>query len=206
MKRRSKTSQWHRRHVGDPWVKQAQQAGYRSRAAYKLLEIHQSERLIKRGQAVVDLGAAPGGWSQVAAEVLRGEGVVVGVDLLPVDPLPGVAFVQGDFCEDEVRARVLAATERSHVDVVLSDMAPDLTGVRSTDQVRSIALAEQVLAFARCALNPQGVLLMKVFQGEGFDGLFADFKASFSRVKTKKPVASRDRSRETYLLGGGLRT
>ena len=153
----------------------------------------------------MDLGAAPGGGSQVAAEALRGAGVVVGIDLLSMQPVKGVTLLQGDFCDEQAQAAILAAVERSQVDVVLSDMAPNLTGVRTTDQARAVVLAEKAIDFARNTLTPQGAMLIKVFQGEGFDALYAEFKASFVRVKAKKPKASRPQSTETYLLGRGLR-
>jgi 23S rRNA (uridine2552-2'-O)-methyltransferase len=205
MKRRSKTSQWHRRHVKDPWVQRAQKAGYRSRAAFKLEEILASEQLIRPGCIVADLGAAPGGWSQVAVKALRGQGGVYGIDLLPLDSVPGATFLQGDFRDDALQAQLLALAKTQKLDVVLSDMSPDLTGIKAADQAKSIGLCEAVLAFAAEHLDAQGVLLIKVFQGVGFDEFFRDFKATFKSVKTKKPKASRDQSKETYLLGRGLR-
>jgi len=205
MKRRSKSKQWHRRHVSDFYVKKAQQAGYRSRSAYKLAEIHEAERIFSPGQCVVDLGAAPGGWSQVALDALKGQGVVVGVDLLPVDALTGAEFLQGDFRSQDVIDQLFVSLNQTDIDVVLSDMAPNLSGVRCVDQAKSIGLAENVLAFCLEHLSQQGTLLIKVFQGEGFDSFFSDFKKGFSKVKTKKPKASRDQSKEIYLLGRDLR-
>jgi 23S rRNA (uridine2552-2'-O)-methyltransferase len=205
MKRRSKTSQWHRRHVKDPWVQRAQKAGYRSRAAFKLEEIQASEKLIRPGHVVVDLGAAPGGWSQLAADALQGKGGVYGIDLLSIDPVPGAVFLQGDFRDERMQAQLLQVAETDKVDIVLSDMSPDLTGIKVADQAKSIGLCEAVLAFATENLTEDGVLLIKVFQGSGFDEFYRDFKARFQKVKTKKPKASRDQSKETYLLGRGLR-
>lgn len=206
MKRRSKTSQWHRRHIKDPWVQQAQKLGYRSRAAFKLEEIQATEKLIRPGMTVVDLGAAPGGWSQIATKALCGKGAVYGIDLLPVDALADATFLQGDFRDEAMQAQLLSAANVDKVDVILSDMSPDLTGIRTADQVKSIALCEQALAFAAAHLaEADGAFLIKVFQGEGFDDLYRDFKTVFKRVKTKKPKASRDQSKETYLLGRGLK-
>lgn len=206
MKRRSKSKQWHRRHVKDQWVQQAQKLGYRSRAAFKLEEIQSTEKIIRPGHVVVDLGAAPGGWSQIAVDVLKGRGAVFGIDLLPIDAMADATFLQGDFRSDAMQEQLLGLAGVEKIDVMLCDMSPDLTGIRTADQAKSIGLCEAVLAFAADHLAPaDGVLLIKVFQGEGFDGFFRDFKATFERVKTKKPKASRDQSKETYLLGRGLR-
>lgn len=187
-------------------MQKAQKLGYRSRAAFKLEEIQATEKLMRPGQVVVDLGAAPGGWSQVAVDVLKGKGGVFGIDLLPVDALADAVFLQGDFKSDEMQSQLLSMAGVEKIDVLLCDMSPDLTGIKTADQAKSIGLCEAVLAFAKDnLLAADGALLIKVFQGEGFDAFYRDFKATFQRVKTKKPKASRDQSKETYLLGRGLR-
>jgi 23S rRNA (uridine2552-2'-O)-methyltransferase len=197
---RSKSSQaWLKRHVNDPYVHRAQALGYRSRAAFKLLEIEARDKLLARGQVVVDLGAAPGGWSQVAAEKVGPGGRVIALDLLEMAPLAGVTFVQGDF----TTGAALAALERelagAAVDVVLSDMAPNFSGIAVTDQARSVALCELAVAFALEHLGPGGTLLMKGFQGAGFQELLARMRREFATVAARKPDASRDRSSEMYL-------
>ena len=197
---RSKSSQtWLKRHVNDPYVHRAQALGYRSRAAFKLLEIEARDKLLARGQVVVDLGAAPGGWSQVAAEKVGPGGRVIALDVLEMAPLPGVMFIQGDF----TIAATLAALERelagAAVDVVLSDMAPNLSGIAATDQARSLALCELAVAFALEHLKPGGALLMKGFQGAGFPELLAQMRREFVTVASRKPDASRDQSSEMYL-------
>ena len=198
---RSKSSQaWLKRHVNDPYVQRAQALGYRSRAAFKLLEIEARDKLLARGQVVVDLGAAPGGWSQVAAEKAGPGGRVIALDVLEMAPLPGVTFIQGDFTTEPA----LAALERElagvAVDVVLSDMAPNLSGIAATDQARSLALCELAVAFALEHLKSGGALLMKGFQGAGFPELLAGMRREFATVASRKPDASRDRSSEMYLL------
>ncbi len=200
----SKTSkQWMHEHVSDPFVQLAQKQGYRSRAAYKLLEIDAKDRLLKPGTVVVDLGATPGGWSQVAvARVGRG-GKVVALDLLPLDPLAGVDFIQGDFREDAVLKQLEDLLQGKPVGLVISDMAPNISGVASADQARALNLAELAMEFALEHLKPEGSFLVKVFQGAGFEEFHKLMRSRFARVVTRKPKASRDRSSELYLLATG---
>jgi 23S rRNA (uridine2552-2'-O)-methyltransferase len=200
----SKTSkQWMREHVTDPFVKQAQKEGYRSRAAYKLLEVDAKDRLLKPGTVVVDLGATPGGWSQVAAAKVGRGGKVIALDLLPLDPLTGVDFIQGDFREKAVLKQLENMLHGNPVGLVISDMAPNISGVASADQARALHLAELALEFALEHLKPDGSFLVKVFQGAGFEEFLRLMRSRFSRVVTRKPKASRDRSSELYLLGSG---
>lgn len=205
MKRQAKTRAWHHRHVHDPYVRQATAQGYRSRAAFKLIGIDARDRLLKPGMTVIDLGCAPGGWCQVAAERLQGRGQVIGVDLLPMAALAGVHFIQGDFTAGETRAEIEAALGGGRADLVLCDAAPNISGVTVADQARSYALAEEALAFAVEHLQPKGAFLVKVFQGSGFEAFVRLMRASFQQVLVRKPEASRDRSRELYLLGRELR-
>jgi len=202
--KKNKTSkQWMREHVSDPFVQLAQKEGYRSRAAYKLLEIDAKDRLLKPGMVVVDLGATPGGWSQVAvARVGRG-GKVIALDLLPLDPLAGVDFVQGDFREQAVLKQLEDMLQGKPVGLVISDMAPNISGVASADQARATHLAELAMEFAVHHLKPGGSFLVKVFQGAGFEDFLKRMRSRFARVVTRKPKASRDRSSELYLLGSG---
>jgi len=197
--KRSKTSkQWMQEHVNDPYVQRAQKEGYRSRAAYKLLEIDERDHLLKPGAVVVDLGATPGGWSQAAAA----KGCrVIALDLLPFQPLPGVDFIQGDFREDAVLAELEARLEGRPVALVISDMAPNISGISVADQARAMHLAELALDFASNHLEPGGAFLVKVFQGVGFEEFVRLMRSRFARVVTRKPKASRDRSSEQYLLG-----
>ncbi|MEO8332818.1 MAG: 23S rRNA (uridine(2552)-2'-O)-methyltransferase RlmE [Gallionella sp.] len=197
----SKTSkQWMHEHVNDPFVQLAKKEGYRSRAAYKLLEIDARDRLLKPGMMVVDLGATPGGWSQVAtAKVGRG-GKVIALDLLPLDPMFGVDFIQGDFRDAEVLRQLEDLLHGKPVGLVISDMAPNISGVASADQARAMHLAELALEFALEHLSPEGSFLVKVFQGAGFEDYFKLIRSRFARVVTRKPKASRDRSSEVYLL------
>lgn len=192
-------------HVTDPYVRKAQAEGMRSRAAYKLQQLAERDNLLKLGMVVVDLGSAPGGWSQVAGRVVGPEGRVVGVDLLEMLPVPGVRFVQGDFGDDAVLAGVEKLLDGRPVDLVLSDMAPNMSGVASVDQARSIGLAELALDFAANHLKPQGNFLVKVFQGSGFETLVADIRRRFVQVMIRKPEASRSRSNEVYLVAKGLK-
>jgi len=197
----SKTSkQWMIEHVNDPYVQRAQKDGYRSRAAYKLLEINERDHLIKSGMAVVDLGATPGGWSQVAAA--KGAKVIA-LDLLPLNPIRGVEFIQGDFREDSVLAQLEARLGGKRIGLVLSDMAPNISGIDSADQARAMHLAELALDFSMHHLQPGGAFLVKVFQGVGFEDFIKLMRGQFVRVVTRKPKASRDRSSEQYLLGLG---
>ena len=200
MKRSKSSQRWLREHFDDPWVREAQRAGYRSRSAYKLLEIQQKDRIIRPGMRVVDLGAAPGGWAQVAAGILDGRGDVIALDPLPVDALAGVTVVEADFTTDAGLQALTEALGDGGVDLVLSDMAPNLSGVNAVDQPRAMHLAELALEFARDHLNPGGDLLVKTFQGEGFQPFLQALRDGFGRVQTRKPKASRDRSREVYLL------
>ena len=192
-------------HVTDPYVRKAQAEGMRSRAAYKLQQLAERDNLLKPGMVVVDLGSAPGGWSQVAGRVVGPEGRVVGVDLLEMLPVPGVRFVQGDFGDDAVLAGVEKLLDGRPVDLVLSDMAPNMSGVASVDQARSIGLAELALDFTVNHLKPQGNFLVKVFQGSGFETLVADIRRRFVQVMIRKPEASRSRSNEVYLVAKGLK-
>jgi 23S rRNA (uridine2552-2'-O)-methyltransferase len=197
---------WMERHVADPYVRKARAAGYRSRAAFKLAEIDRTDRLFGRGQRVVDLGAAPGGWSQVAAEKVGESGRVIAVDLADMAPLPGVTFIRGDFTDEAVLHQVEAALGGEPVDLVLSDMSPNLSGIAATDQARSLHLCELALDLALAHLKPEGSLLVKAFQGAGFPAFLQRLRAGFARVASRKPGASRSRSREMYLLARGRRT
>lgn len=198
----SKTSkQWMREHINDPYVQQAQKDGYRSRAAYKLLEIDERDHLIKAGMVVVDLGATPGGWSQVAANKIGDKGKVIALDLLPLNPLPRVEFIQGDFREDSVLAQLEEKLGGKQIELVISDMAPNISGIDLSDQARSIYLAELALEFAVQHLKPGGAFLVKVFQGVGFEDYVKTMRNHFKRVVSRKPKASRDRSNEVYMLG-----
>lgn len=203
---RSKSSQrWLKEHFDDPYVKRAQLDGYRSRAIYKLIEIQEKDRLIKPGMVVVDLGAAPGGWSQYLAKLVGDLGRVVALDILPMDPLPGVEFIQGDFMAEDTYDALLALVAGVDIHLVTSDISPNLSGVKAVDIPRALYLAELALDFAKNVLAPGGGLLVKVFQGEGFDELVKALRANFSLVKTRKPQASRPRSKEVYLLATGFR-
>ena len=202
--KRSKTSkQWMHEHVTDPFVRRAQKEGFRSRAAYKLMEIDARDRLFRPGMVVVDLGAAPGGWSQVAADRVGHTGRVIALDLLPMQPVSGVTFIQGDFTEDAVLDQVEACLGGQPVSLVISDMSPNISGIGATDQARALNLAELALDFSLKHLKPGGVFLVKVFQGAGFDQFLQQMRRGFSRVVTRKPEASRSRSSELYLLAMG---
>ena len=203
---RSKSSgRWLKEHFDDVYVKKSQQDGWRSRASYKLLEINEKDRIFKPGMKVVDLGAAPGGWSQVAVGLVGDHGRVVASDILPMDGIAGVDFVQGDFTEDAVLEKILKAIGSDKVDLVISDMAPNMSGTLSADQPNSIYLVELALDLSRQVLGQGGVFLTKVFQGEGFDAYLKDMKTSFGKVQTRKPDASRARSREVYLLASNFK-
>ena len=203
---RSKTSkQWLKEHFDDVYVRRAKEEGYRSRASFKLLEIQEQDKLIRQGMTIVDLGAAPGGWSQVAANFAGKKGQVIASDILPIDSLPGVEFLQGDFTEDAVLARLIELLKDRQVDLVISDMAPNISGMRSIDLPRVMHLAELALDLARSVLKPDGGFLVKVFHGEGYEELQKKVKSSFSSVKVRKPKASRARSSEIYLLAAGFR-
>ena len=197
---------WMQEHVNDHWVQEAKRLGYRARAAFKLTEIDEKDKLIRPGQVIVDLGSAPGSWSQIAAAKLKGKGTVIALDSLPMEPLHGVDFILGDFTLDEVLAELeakLAAKGVSKVDLVLSDMAPNMSGVTTVDQARIMGLAELSLEFSDKWLKPDGALLVKVFQGEGFAEFRKAMGAIFVSVGVRKPKASRDRSNELFLVGRG---
>jgi 23S rRNA (uridine2552-2'-O)-methyltransferase len=203
---RSKSSaNWLREHFNDPFVKQAQKDGYRSRASYKLLEIQEKDRLIRPGMSVIDLGAAPGGWSQVTSRLIGGQGRLIASDILEMDSIPDVTFIQGDFTHDEVLQQILEAVGDSHVDLVISDMAPNMSGTPEVDMPRAMFLCELALDLATRVLKPGGDFLIKIFQGEGFDMYLKDVRTKFDKVQMRKPSSSRDRSREQYLLGKGFK-
>jgi 23S rRNA (uridine2552-2'-O)-methyltransferase len=202
----AKTSKaWMREHVTDAYVKRANAEGFRSRAAYKLQQIDAKDKLLKAGMTVVDLGAAPGGWSQVVAKAVAPSGLVIAVDILEVAEVPGVQVISGDFSEDSTLQAVEAALGSRAVDLVLSDMAPNMSGIASVDQARAVHLAELALEFALKHLKPQGNFLVKTFHGAGYEGLTNTLRRSFRELHTRKPEASRSRSSEVYLLGKGLR-
>ncbi|MBZ0067264.1 MAG: RlmE family RNA methyltransferase [Thiobacillus sp.] len=200
-KRTKSGSAWMHEHVTDPYVKKAQQDSYRSRAAYKLLEIDKRERLLRPGMTVVDLGAAPGSWCQVAVQKMKQQGRVLAIDLLPMAPMPGVDSLEGDFTEPAALAWLEGKLQTGRVDLVLSDMAPNISGVMLRDQARHYELCELALDFAVNWLKPDGAFLVKVFQGVGFEDFRAQMRQSFEKVLIRKPDASRDRSTEVYLLG-----
>ena len=191
---------WRERQERDPYVQQARREGWRSRAVFKLQEIDQKERLIRPGMTCVDLGSAPGGWSQYVARKLDGKGRIVAIDLLPMDALPNVDFIQGDFMEDDVLEELRALVGDEKVDLVMSDLAPNISGNRAIDQPRAMYLAELALEFAREVLAERGDFVIKLFQGAGIDPFLADVRSSFATVKVKKPKASRAGSREVYLV------
>lgn len=191
---------WLREHFNDPYVKQAQQSGYRSRAVYKLQQLQERDKLFKPGMTVVDLGAAPGGWSQLVLEYVGSKGRVFALDILPMDPIPGVEFIHGDFTADEYSNELLKRLGNAKVDWVISDMAPNLSGVDSVDQPRSVYLAELALDFALKVISEHGGFLVKIFQGDGFDEFLKQVRDNFKKVVIRKPKASRDRSREVYIL------
>lgn len=195
---------WMHEHVSDHWVLEAQRQGYRSRAAFKLIELAARDRLFRPGMTIVDLGAAPGSWCQVLRKGLGPGGRIVAVDLLPMDPIAGVNLVRGDIRDEATLQAVGALLEGRAVDLVLSDMAPNISGIESADQARSVLLGELALEFAAGVLQPGGNLVVKAFQGEGLSGLQRALQAQFDKAYTRKPKASRDRSREVYLVGKGF--
>ncbi|MBL4569758.1 MAG: 23S rRNA (uridine(2552)-2'-O)-methyltransferase RlmE [Alcanivorax sp.] len=203
---RSKTSKaWLKEHFSDQWVAKAQAEGYRSRASFKLLEMHEKDRLFRPGMTVLDLGAAPGGWSQVAGRLMGSHGTVIASDILPMDALPDVTFIEGDFREDAIYEQILAALGDRKADLVMSDMAPNMSGNKGVDQPRAMYLAELALDMAERVLEPDGQFLVKVFQGEGFDEYRQMLLQRFHRVVSRKPAASRARSTEVYQLASGLK-
>lgn len=198
----SKTSkQWMREHINDPYVQMAQKDGYRSRAAYKLLEIDERDHLVKAGMVIVDLGATPGGWSQVVANKVGDKGKVIALDLLPLAPLARVEFILGDFREESVLAQLEEKLAGKQIGLVISDMAPNISGIDTVDQARSIHLAELALSFAAQHIKPGGAFVVKVFQGSGFEEYVKLMRTHFKKVVSRKPKASRDRSNEVYMLG-----
>jgi 23S rRNA (uridine2552-2'-O)-methyltransferase len=206
MTRRTKSSaRWLAEHAADPYVKRAHEEGWRSRAAFKLEEIQRTDRLLRPGMTVVDLGAAPGGWSQFAARALAGNGRVIALDVLEMPAIPGVELIQGDFTDEQVLARLRAALGGAKVDLVMSDMAPNMMGIADVDHDRSMGLADLVVDFAASELRSGGDLLVKVFQGRGFQPLIARLRRDFESVKLRKPKASRARSAEVYVLARGYR-
>ena len=205
MARSKSSTNWLKEHFDDPYVKKAQQKGYRSRATFKLEEIDQKDKLIRNGMSVVDLGSAPGGWSDYALHRVGDKGKVIALDILPMTPLTGVHFIEGDFREDHVLEQLNEVLAGQSIDLVLSDMAPNMTGVGAIDQPGSMYLVELALDFAINNLSKQGDFLVKVFQGEGFDEFLKSMRSHFNKVTTRKPDASRARSREVYLLGRGLK-
>lgn len=204
MSRSKSSKQWLKEHFDDAYVKRSQEEGYRSRASYKLLEIQNKDKFIKAGMTVVDLGAAPGGWSQVAAEIVGDNGKVIASDILPMDSIADVDFLQGDFTQQQVFNELIEKLNHEGADLVISDMAPNMSGMKHIDQPRAMYLAELALDLARSILKPGAYILVKTFQGEGFEAFQRDLKQSFNSVKTRKPQASRARSREIYLLGSGF--
>ena len=203
---RSKSSQrWLQRQASDPFVRRSKEDGYRSRAAYKLLELDRKDRLLRPGLTVVDLGAAPGGWSQVAARGVGPRGRVLALDLLDMPPVDGVDIITGDFDDEVVLARALAWLGDQPADLVLSDMAPNVSGMRAVDQPRSMLLVELAIDFAERTLKPGGDLVVKAFQGAGFDEALRQLRGRFDKVACRKPEASRSQSRETYFVAKGLR-
>lgn len=202
----SKSSQrWLKEHFKDPYVKMAQKDGYRSRASYKLLEVQEKDRILRPGMTVVDLGSAPGGWSQVTSKVIGDRGRLIASDILLMDSIPDVTFIQGDFTEDEVFAQLLEAIGDGPVDLVISDMAPNMSGVKSADLPRAMYLCELALDLATRVLRPGGDFLIKIFQGEGFTEYHKQVRQLFDKVQMRKPDSSRDRSREQYLLARGFK-
>ena len=200
MAKSSSSRRWLQEHFSDPYVKQAQKAGYRGRAAYKLLQLQHKYQLFEPGMTVIDLGAAPGGWSQVAAEAVGDRGTVLAVDILAMEPIPGVDMIQGDFHEEQTLQRLLDQLGEQQVDWVVSDMAPNLTGNKTTDQARSEHLVELAVALAEQILPPGGSLLAKVFQGPAFQELLRQLRQDYHSVSIHKPDASRNRSAETYVM------
>ncbi len=198
----SKTSKaWMQEHLNDPYVKLAQKEGYRARAAYKLTEIDDKDKLIKPGMTIIDLGSTPGSWSQVAVQRLKGQGRIIALDILDMHPIAGVEFIQGDFREAAVLRQLEEMLNKSQVDLVIADMAPNISGVKEVDQAGAAYLTELALEFSRDWLKPNGHFLVKVFMGAGFDAILLEMRQLFEKVVTRKPKASRDRSTEVYLLG-----
>ncbi|MGK0500076.1 MAG: 23S rRNA (uridine2552-2'-O)-methyltransferase [Oceanicoccus sp.] len=205
VKKTGSSKRWLKEHFDDEYVLRAQREGYRSRACYKLLELNEKDRLIKPGMTVLDLGSAPGSWSQVAAQLVGDNGRVVASDILAMDGLAGVDFIKGDFTEQQVFDSIIEILDGAVVDLVISDMAPNMSGVAAVDQPQSMYLIELALDLAKQILKPGGTFVAKVFQGEGFDQLLRDMRINFSSVQSRKPAASRARSREVYQVGKGFK-
>ena len=201
--KKSSSKQWLRRHVNDPYVQRSKKEGYRSRSAYKLTEIDERDKVLKPGMLVVDLGAAPGGWSQVAAQRVGAKGAVVAIDLLPMEPIAGVTILQADFASEEGLAAVEACIRGRKADLVLSDMAPNMSGIAVSDQARSMELAEIARDFAALHLQPEGVFIVKVFQGGGYDEYLRSMRMAFGKVQVRKPASSRGESAEQFLVARG---
>lgn len=203
---KSKSSKtWLKEHFDDEYVRRSQQDGYRSRAIYKLIEIDKKDRLVKPGMVIIDLGAAPGGWSEYCVKKMGKKGTMIALDILPMAPIEGVSIIEGDFREDAVFDELMAIMNNNKADLVISDMAPNISGVDAVDQPQSIYLAELSLELARQVLRPKGDLLIKVFQGSGFEALLRELRSRFDKVLSRKPKASRARSRELYLLARGFK-
>jgi 23S rRNA (uridine2552-2'-O)-methyltransferase len=205
MARTKSSGNWLREHVEDPYVKQAQRDGYRSRASYKLIQLNEKDKLIRPGMLIVDLGSAPGGWSQVAGRLVGDKGTVVATDILPMDPVKNVDFIQGDFTEEVVLNQILALLEGRKPDLILCDIAPNITGIDVADQASSMYLVELALDMARQVLKAKGDFVAKVFQGAGSDAYLKELRTSFEKVLIRKPAASRSRSREVYVVAKGFK-
>ncbi|TWI52417.1 23S rRNA (uridine2552-2'-O)-methyltransferase [Pseudomonas duriflava] len=205
MKRSKSSRRWLDEHVNDPYVKRAQKDGLRSRASYKLIELNEKDKLIRPGMLVMDLGSAPGGWSQVAGRLVGEKGRVLASDILPMDPLDNVDFIQGDFTDDAVFQQILDKLDGNKPDLIISDIAPNISGIAAADQASSMYLVELVLDMVRQVLKPDGNFVAKVFQGEGSDEFLKDVRRSFEKVVIRKPDASRPRSKEVYLVAKGFK-
>jgi 23S rRNA (uridine2552-2'-O)-methyltransferase len=205
MSRSKSSQQWLKQHHDDAYVLQARKDGYRSRAVYKLIEIQQKDQVLQAGQFVLDLGAAPGGWSEYAAQFATDRGRLIAVDLLPMEPIAGVEIIQGDFTEQATLDKILELVDQQPIDLVLSDMAPNISGIETVDQPKSIYLAELAFELTRQCLNAQGQFVVKLFQGAGFEELISAFRLNYASVRLRKPKASRARSREIYAVCGGLK-
>jgi 23S rRNA (uridine2552-2'-O)-methyltransferase len=205
MARTKSSASWLARHVSDPFVKQAQKDGYRARSAYKLIELNDKDRLIRPGMRILDLGSAPGGWSQVAGKIVGGQGRVLATDILPMDALENVDFIQGDFTEDAIEQQILDWLSGAKFDLILSDMAPNTTGIDSADAAKSIYLLELALESARTTLKSHANFAAKMFQGAGSDQYLKELRTHFEKVTVRKPAASRKESREVYLVAKGFK-